>query len=140
LSLWDWALAAYQRPDVAPACLALQDDHGQNVCLLLWAVWANPDQTAILSASALAREWEQVVLGPLRGVRRRLPTGELRDEVKAVELKAENSLLMALEAQTPPSEGDALDALTRVSAAWRPPAPPEALQRLAAALSGIQSP
>ena len=38
--LWDWTLAAYAQPGVADACLRLQDQHGQNTSLLLWAVWA----------------------------------------------------------------------------------------------------
>ena len=31
MAIWEWALGAYARPDVSDACLALQDDHGQNV-------------------------------------------------------------------------------------------------------------
>jgi uncharacterized protein (TIGR02444 family) len=40
---WEWALDAYARPGVAEACLELQDVHGQNVPLLLWAAWAAAD-------------------------------------------------------------------------------------------------
>ena len=42
MSLWDWSLEAYGQPGVPEACLALQDGHGQNTSLLLWAVWAEP--------------------------------------------------------------------------------------------------
>jgi len=139
LSLWDWAVVAYEQPDVAPACLALQDEHGQNVCYLLWALWAAPNDAALRSGAGPAREWEQVVLKPLRGVRRRLPAGELRDDVKALELKAERSLLTSLEGLAQRSSGDSLDVLTRAVAIWGKPAAPEALQRLAAAVSGNQT-
>jgi uncharacterized protein (TIGR02444 family) len=137
LTLWDWALEAYARPDVAPACLSLQDDHGQNVSFLLWAVWASPDHAAILTGVGLAREWDTTVLRPLRQVRRRLPAGELRDEVRAVELRAEQALLAALETLTPRGEGDGLQSLAAATAAWGAAAPKEALQRLAGAVSGI---
>ena len=39
MRLWDWAVAAYAAPDVAEACLLLQDRHEQNVPLLLWSAW-----------------------------------------------------------------------------------------------------
>ena len=40
MGLWDWAVAAYGRPGVAPACLDLQDRFEQNVPLLLAAAWS----------------------------------------------------------------------------------------------------
>jgi hypothetical protein len=43
MDIWDWALAAYGRPGVPEAALALQDRHGQNTSFLLWAVWAETD-------------------------------------------------------------------------------------------------
>jgi uncharacterized protein (TIGR02444 family) len=135
LSLWDWALEAYARQDVAPAFLALQDDHRQNVCFLLWVMWAKPEGDALRAGIGMAREWETVVLTPLRGVRRRLPVSPLRDEVKAVELKAERSLLEALEGIAGERGGDALAALSSATAMWGAPPPPEALQRLASAVS-----
>ncbi|HEX6859534.1 MAG TPA: TIGR02444 family protein, partial [Caulobacteraceae bacterium] len=63
----------------------------------------------------------------------------LRDEVKAVELKAERSLLDALEGLAGQDAGDPLEALTRACAMWGGSPPPEALQRLAAAVSDIQT-
>ncbi|HEX6859767.1 MAG TPA: TIGR02444 family protein, partial [Caulobacteraceae bacterium] len=73
MSLWDWAAATYARPGVSQACLDLQDGHQQNVCFLLWAMWANPESDALRAGVGMAREWETIVLKPLRGVRRRLP-------------------------------------------------------------------
>jgi uncharacterized protein (TIGR02444 family) len=140
LSLWDWAVEAYLRPGVSEVCLSLQDEHDQNVCYLLWAVWAAPDNRALLSGAGLAREWDSVVLKPLRGVRRRLPASELREDLKTVELKAERALLEALEGVAAAGAGDALDSLERAAAIWGRPAPREALQRLAEAVSGIEEP
>jgi hypothetical protein len=62
----------------------------------------------------------------------------LRAEVKALELKAEQALMLALEAMAPPSTGAALmiePALLAAGGAWRAPAPHAALQRLAQALA-----
>src|SRR5690606_21130486 len=128
--------AAYARPGVAEACLDLQDAHRQNVCFLLWAAWAHPQGDALRAGVGMAREWETIVLAPLRGVRRRLPTSPLREEVKAVELKAERALLEALEGIAGEGDGDVLDALTAATAMWGQPPPPEALQRLAGLISG----
>ena len=36
---WDFSLAVYGRPGVAPACLALQQRHGADVNLLLFCAW-----------------------------------------------------------------------------------------------------
>jgi uncharacterized protein (TIGR02444 family) len=140
LSLWDWAVEAYLRPGVSEVCLSLQDEHDQNVCYLLWAVWAAPDHAALLSASALTREWDSVVLKPLRGVRRRLPASELREDLKTVELKAERALLEALQGVGGAAAGDPLESLERAVAIWGKPAPIEALRQLAEAVSGIEEP
>ncbi|HYG27258.1 MAG TPA: TIGR02444 family protein [Caulobacteraceae bacterium] len=140
MSLWDWAVEAYLREGVSEVCLALQDEHGQNVCYLLWAVWAAPDHPALLSGAGLAREWDSVVLKPLRGVRRRLPASELREDLKTVELKAERALLEALEGVGAAGVGDPLESLERAVAIWGKPAPAPALQRLAEAVSGIEEP
>lgn len=139
MSLWDWAAEAYGRPGVSQACLALQDEHGQNVCFLLWAMWAKPQGDALRAGIGMAREWETIVLKPLRGVRRRLPASPLRKEVKAVELKAERSLLDALEGIAGEGAGDPLEALTAATAMWGPPPPAEALQRLVDAVSAIKT-
>lgn len=145
MSLWAWSVAAYARPGVADACLALQDDHGQCVCLLLWAAWAGPVDAATLDRAAhIARQWEARALAPLRTARRGMkapadgladaPRQRLREDVKAAELRAERMLLEALEGLAAPSgtpETHPLDAAVR---AWGKPASAEALAALAAAL------
>ncbi|MDP8916051.1 MAG: TIGR02444 family protein, partial [Pseudomonadota bacterium] len=110
--LWDWALEAYARPGVADACLALQDEQKQNVPLMLWVAWAaergqGPDPAALQDGAALARTWQNAVIGPVRELRRRLKPpvpdvaesdrGAIRAQVKTTELDAERRLLLALE-------------------------------------------
>ena len=148
MGLWRWALEAYARPGVPEACLELQDEHGQNTCLLLWAVWAEGAEPKTLAAAAeAARAWEAEVLAPIRSARRAMkapfPAVDdgaregVRAEVKAVELKAERVLLETLERLGASRGGGrpALDALQAASRAWGNPAPDDALARLAGALS-----
>jgi uncharacterized protein (TIGR02444 family) len=146
MALWDWTLNAYAQPGVPETCLALQDDHGQNTPLLLWAVWAETRDPALLARGVeIARRWDALAVTPLRAVRRALKPafegmadGEreaLREDVKATELRAERALLEALEALMPdPGGTPALAALKAASKAWGPPAPDNALAALAAAL------
>jgi uncharacterized protein (TIGR02444 family) len=100
---WDFSLVVYRRPGVAEACLALQDRQGLDVNLLLFCCWAG-SKGQRLDAEDIARlrrsvgEWQQAVVAPLRGVRRRLKdlpdkdsgqAGALRQAVKDCELDAE---------------------------------------------------
>ena len=152
MSLWDWAVAAYAAPEVSEACLALQDHHDQNVPLLLWSAWVaatgrRPDEETIEAACDTARAWEEIVVAPLRAMRRTLKTPlndieagsrlEIRDQVKALELKAERRLLEALEALAPPPDGaprPPLDGLVATARQWSRVTPRPALIRLAEAL------
>ena len=146
MSLWDWTLEAYGQPGVPQACLALQDDHGQNTPLLLWAVWAEAADEALLARAAdAARRWQAIALDPIRTVRRALkapmpPVADalregLRQDVKAAELRAERILMETLEDMGGGHGGaHALEALTAASKAWGKPAPAESLAALAAAL------
>lgn len=146
MAIWEWALEAYAQPGVPEACLSLQDDHGQNTSLLLWAVYAEVKDPVLLARAAeAARAWDATALKPLREVRRSLkaplpPFGdaarqELREEVKAIELSAERLLLETLEGLTRGRAGaHALEALEAASKAWDKPAPADALAKLAAAL------
>ena len=151
MSLWDWSLKAYVREGVADACLTLQDDHGQNTSLLLWAVWAETsDPQQLARAADIARRWERLALAPLRAMRRTLKPAlagvsdasreGLREDVKAAELRAERVLLEALEDLGGDRGGaPALAALMAASTAWAGGAanraPDNTLAALAAALS-----
>ena len=150
MALWDWTLKAYGQAGVPEACLTLQDDYGQNTSLLLWAVWAETADAALLARAAdIAHRWEALALTPVRAVRRALKPAfegvgdgareDLREDVKAVELRAERVLMESLEALDGKGGGEgggahALAALEAASAAWGKPAPAQALAALATAL------
>lgn len=112
LALRDFAVEVYGREGVRQACLVLQDDHGLDVNVLLFAAWAGaararrlrPDD--VRKASASVASWREDVVAPLRAVRRSLKASEpklsgqeaLRSKVKGAELEAELIQLDALEA------------------------------------------
>ena len=145
---WDWALSAYSRPGVAQACLDLQDDHGQCTPYLLWAVWAAQsgrglDQAILAQGADLARRWEPAFITPLRAVRRGLkPAFEgvadhkreaLREQVKALELAAEQTLMLSLEALALDAASGCVSsqqALEQAAALWTPSAPQNSLMAL----------
>lgn len=152
-SLWDWAIAAYARPGVTPACLVLQDTHGQNVPLLLWAAWAAEtaramDEETLEAACDIARAWSDNAVTPLRSLRRTLKAVipdmdatnrlTLRDQVKAMELEAERHLLTDLAALTPMpdrSPRPAAEGLLAVARLWHRTVPRAALNELSELLS-----
>ena len=110
-SLRDFAVATYGGDGVQAACLTLQDAHGLDVNVVLFAGWAGavagralgPQDVA--AASEAVRRWREEVVRPLRSVRRALKSMEpladaraaLRARVKAAELEAELLQLDALE-------------------------------------------
>ena len=66
-ALWRFALAVYQKPGVSDACLLLQDRHGCNVTLLLFAAWAGAERGVALTADEFAAAVER---GRARGMAR----------------------------------------------------------------------
>jgi len=102
---WAFALSIYARPGVADACLALQNEAGVDVMLLLMATFAavkhrillTPDEIRILDEAC--RPWREQIVWRLRAIRTELKTGPhpapgsetepLRSKVKALELEAE---------------------------------------------------
>ena len=147
--LWPWAVAAYEAPGVAEACLSLQDHNEQNVPLLLWAAWVavtgrRPDEETIEAACDAARAYDTVVVAPLRAVRRTLKAPipdvdndhreALRQQVKALELDAERRLMLELEALAPAPSGAprrAIDGLAETAKLWARVVPRPALTTLA---------
>jgi uncharacterized protein (TIGR02444 family) len=145
---WDWALKAYAKPGVAQACLVLQDDHGQCTPYLLWAAWAaqsgrSLDPVTLAKGADLAQRWEPAFITPVRTVRRTLKPAfdgvaddlreALRDQVKAVELAAEQTLMLSLEALTleaPAGFASVQQALEQATALWTPSAPKNSLMGL----------
>ena len=107
--LWSFSLATYARPGVEDACLQLQTA-GVNVCLLLCGLWLGQrgaicDEKRVEQLQALTGPWDIEVVQPLRTLRmqwraRAVDDGVLkgmREQVKALELEAERTLLSRLE-------------------------------------------
>ncbi len=153
MTFWTWALEAYARPGAAEACLDLQDRFGQSAPYLLWAAWAVHegrvlDAQTLKAGAELSDRWQAAAVAPLRAARRAMKPSvegvpeaareDLRAEVKALELKAEQLLIETLEALTPAPGGAVLSmlpALAAASAAWPSAASRAALERLAQTLS-----
>ncbi|HEY1072928.1 TIGR02444 family protein [Brevundimonas sp.] len=147
--LWTWALAAYDAPGVAEACLSLQDHNEQNVPLLLWAAWVavtgrRPDEETLEAACDTARAYDTVITAQLRTVRRTLKAPipdvdddhreALRRQVKALELDAERRLMLELESLAPAPSGAprrAIDGLADTAKLWARVVPRPALTTLA---------
>jgi uncharacterized protein (TIGR02444 family) len=124
-AFWDFSLRLYGAPDVAPACLKLQDMYGADVNVILLLLWVASDGR-VLGKDELAlidqyiRVWREEVIRPVRNVRRVLKDrrwpleGEqekLRDRIKEIELESERLaqklLLQALDGCPPPPSAEA---------------------------------
>jgi uncharacterized protein (TIGR02444 family) len=101
---WRFSLRFYRQPGVADACIALQDEAGVDVNLLLFLLWQATCRRALSTAEVATIEqrvapWREATVIALRTVRRALKsppalvasaTAELfRTRIKAVELEAE---------------------------------------------------
>jgi len=101
---WQFSLRFYRQPKVADACIALQEDAGVDVNLLLFLLWHATLKRALSAAEVAQLEsrigpWREATVVPLRTVRRALKsppalvapaTAELfRTKIKAIELEAE---------------------------------------------------
>jgi uncharacterized protein (TIGR02444 family) len=105
-AFWDFSLALYAKPGVAPACLALQERHGIDVNALMFCVWLaesgrGPAPRADLDAAfAAVAGWHQQVVRTLRPLRQRLKFGfdpvddelvrALRARIQKIEIDAEH--------------------------------------------------
>lgn len=136
--LWRFSLRLYKRPGVAPACLALQDRHGIDVNLLLYAAYAAVSGRGVVDAGALGAAnraiegWRLLVILPLRRLRGQLKGTETaapaRKRVLAAELEAEKEaqrrlaeLLGPIRNRTPAERRDDLAAsLAAVAGRARP--------------------
>ena len=145
MTLWEWAVSAYQSDEAPAICVGLQDKHGQCTSYLLWAIWGAPDGATLTRGAEIARDWDARVLAPMRNARNSLRTAypphddrareELREEILSAELLAERVLMETLEQLAPRNSGDPLESAQAASAAWGKAAPREALQRLTAAVA-----
>jgi uncharacterized protein (TIGR02444 family) len=129
---WDFSLRLYGRPGVPAACLALQDEGGADVNLVLFLLYL-ADCGRMLDAAAVAdldqatRDWREHVVKPLRGVRRLLKTdigaftvaatAAFRDDMKRMELAAEQLQQFTLTSIAPPASAGATASSRRLAAA-----------------------
>jgi uncharacterized protein (TIGR02444 family) len=102
---WTFALAIYARPGVAEACLALQNEAGVDVMLLLMATFAAVKRRQLLTTGEIASldaacgPWREQIVQKLRAIRTELKAGPrpapgeatepFRAKIKAIELEAE---------------------------------------------------
>jgi uncharacterized protein (TIGR02444 family) len=112
---WRFSLNFYRQAGVAEACIALQDDCGVDVNLMLFLLWlaASGRQLSVENIKELdqaVRSWRDLTIIPIREVRRKLkgaPTlveagkqETFRTRIKAVELEAERLQQEALYARS----------------------------------------
>ena len=115
-AFWQFSLAFYARPGVADACLALQDETGADVNVMFYVLFLagqlrQIDRVDAAHIDASIKAWREIVVVPLRTLRRRLKTGiepiavadteALRSAVKRLELDAERIEQEWLEANVP---------------------------------------
>lgn len=112
-AFWRFSLAIYARPGVAPACLALQDEHGRDVNVMLFCCWLGAsgrgrlDRAGLEAADRAVAGWRRQVVEPFRAARRAIKAAALPDsesiyaKAKAVELDAERLLQRQLADRAP---------------------------------------
>jgi uncharacterized protein (TIGR02444 family) len=116
---WRFSLRFYRQQGVADACIALQEQSGVDVNLLLYLLWhAQGGRTfmpgEVESIERQVAPWRESTVVPLRAVRRTLKTPPLsivdavaaesfRTRIKAVELEAERLQQEAMYALAAPS-------------------------------------
>ena len=119
---WRFSLNFYRQAGVAEACIALQDDCGVDVNLMLFMLWlaAGGRQLStdnIRELDAAVRAWRELTIVPIRDVRRKLKAAPtmleagkqeaFRTKIKALELEAERLQQEALYASRSSLPGNA---------------------------------
>ena len=116
--LWDFSIRTYGSEGVSDVCLALQNERGADVNMLLYCCWVATiygkfDDDLFDIALRFSRTWAQDVVQPLRGVRTKLKRDDcdetvrtecrmqLRENVKRIELESERLQQTTLEALVP---------------------------------------
>lgn len=121
-NLWEFALQFYSDPDVQSACLALQDEHGADVNIVICLLWRatrgeSVDLDEIARLDGCVSRWRSDVVLPIRHIRRHLKQQTLlpdrneqeafRRRIKTVELEAEKMELQWLQVASGGLEGSA---------------------------------
>jgi uncharacterized protein (TIGR02444 family) len=101
---WRFSLHFYRQASVADACIALQDECGVDVNLLLFLLWLAGAKRQLSVADvkeldASVRAWRELTVVPIRNLRRALKGAAslveankqeaFRTRIKAIELEAE---------------------------------------------------
>ena len=119
-AFWTFSLAFYGRSGVAAACIALQDEFGADVNLMLFGLWTatlgrSLDDPTLDRLERSCAAWRTTVITPLRAARRALSppppgmpfdpalTNALRRKLLAAELDAEHLQQSAMETLAPGS-------------------------------------
>ena len=113
----DFSIRVYAEPEVAEACLALQERHGADINVVLFCLWIADCGRGRLPRSQLGdlleeiAEWRDDLIVPLRALRSRLKEGVVgvseehseivRSAVKRAELDAEHVEQLQLAGRTP---------------------------------------
>ncbi len=117
-SFWNHSLRGYRLPQVGETCLRLQNEHGLDVNLLLFAHWYGRHHGALPASLldallAFTQPWAREVVRPLRHARSWMkqalaseqfnvlpqqPCTQLRERIKAVELQSEQLQQQIMEA------------------------------------------
>ena len=123
-AFWRFSLRFYARPNIASACLELQDNAGADVNILLFLLFM-AEQKRLLSADEVTRldsavaQWRETVIRPLRALRRALKPGiefvpgpiseGFRAQIKRLELESEQIEQHRLEEFAGPGIGSAAE-------------------------------
>lgn len=133
-SFWDFSVRTYRTENVPEACLALQDERGVDVNMLLYCCWygatrGTQDLECFNRTFDFSENWASHVVRPLRGVRTwmkhngcqdpRMPTErcmEYREKVKGVEFTAEKIQQDVLESLTEKAVQENLNEVEKLKA------------------------
>lgn len=113
-NFWEFSLDLYSSTEISTACLDLQNKYGIDVNLLLLCCWSGAcvgelSEESLSQALNYSKQWREQVVSPLRQTRRWMKSNmpidqsqqigfhEVRDEIKAVELRAEKHQQSVLE-------------------------------------------
>ncbi len=106
--LWEFALALYSKPLVEETAIALQNEYGVNVNILMWMCWLEKegygiDTDTIHGAERVIQSLHKDFVLPLRALRKSPQlqdhselTSRLKASIQAAELVAEQVVVSAL--------------------------------------------
>ncbi|VTU19447.1 TIGR02444 family protein [Variovorax sp. PBL-E5] len=121
-TLWDFSARLYAETGISSACLRLQDEHGIDVNLLMFAAWLGQvhglslDAAGVQAAVDATADWQSEVVMPIRALRRGLKG--VAQRIADPDVEAVRSRIQALELDAEQREQGRLEALrTRLPAA-----------------------